>query len=102
MRREPVDGEAKPRRNARSVIGSLSTCRKRSSSRQIDGYLLSFCASCPDPVGAMDIVVEAPRGSTCEQVLELVLAMPERSVSSWSESELALDHPLRTRIFSST
>lgn len=72
------------------------------SSSQIDGYLLSFCASCPDPVGAMDIVVEAPRGSTCEQVLELVLAMPERSVSSWSESELALDHPLRTRIFSST
>lgn len=69
------------------------------SSRQIDGYLLSFCASCPDPAGAMDVVVEAPRGSTCEQVLELALAMPERSVDSWSESELSMDHPLRTPIF---
>lgn len=71
------------------------------TSRQIDGYLLSFCASCPDQAGAMDVVVEAPKGSTCEKVLEQVLAMPERSVDSWSDSELSMDHPLRTLIFSS-
>lgn len=70
------------------------------TSRQIDGYLLSFCASCPDPAGAMDVVVDAPAGSTCEQILEQVLAMPERSVDSWSDSELSMDHPLRTAIFS--
>lgn len=70
------------------------------SSKQIDGYLLSFCASCPDPVGAMDLVVEAPIGSTTEQLLRQALALPERAVDSWSEDELALDHPLRQPIFS--
>lgn len=71
------------------------------SSRQIDGYLLSFCASCPDPVGAMDLVLEAPVGSTIQSVLEQALALPERAVDSWSASELATDHPLRRTIFGS-
>jgi hypothetical protein len=71
------------------------------SSRQIDGSLLSFCASCPDPVRAMDLVLEGPVGSTTEAVLEQALALPERAVESWSESELAMDHPLRRTTFSS-
>lgn len=74
---------------------------KQLSSRQIDGYLLSFCASCPDPVRAMDLVLEAPVGSTIEAVLEQALALPERTVDTWSPSELAMDHPLRRTSFSS-
>ena len=70
------------------------------SSRQIDVYLLSFCASCPDPAAAMDLVVEAPQGSTTEQVLQQALALRERTVESYSAAELAIDHPLRQLIFS--
>ena len=78
----------------------LRPAGKGFSSRQIDGYLLSFCASCPDPGGAMDLVVDAPRGSTAEQILQQALALPERAIESWSEAELAFDHPLRQPIFS--
>ena len=65
------------------------------TSEQIDKQLLLFCASCPDPVAAMDLVLDAPVDSTTEDVLNQALAMPPRSVSTLTESELALDHPLR-------
>jgi hypothetical protein len=65
------------------------------TSEQIDVMLLEFCMNCPDPVRAMDAVVEAPRGSTSESVLAEALAMPVRSPASYSEAELSLDHPLR-------
>lgn len=65
------------------------------TSSQIDVMLLEFCLNCPDPAAAMDAVVEAPRGSTSEEILEATLAMPSRSPDSYSESELSADHPLR-------
>ena len=68
---------------------------KRLTSEQINEQLLLFCASCPDPVSAMDLVLDAPVGSTTPEVLEQALAMAPRSVTAWSESELATDHPLR-------
>lgn len=78
----------------------LQPAGKGFSSRQIDGYLLSFCASCPDPAGAMDLVIHAPRGSTVEQIIRQALAVPEYAVESWSEDELAFDCPLHQPIFS--
>ncbi len=65
------------------------------TSSEIDNGLLELCVNCPDPVGAMDAVLEAPPGITCEQVLEQIQAMPMKSANSFSLSELAVDHPLR-------
>jgi hypothetical protein len=61
----------------------------------IDEQLLIFCLNCPDPGAAMDLVVEAPQDCTPVSVVEHALAMTPRAVDTWSESELALDHPLR-------
>ena len=65
------------------------------SSSEIDGNLLSFCLNCPDPAGAMDLVLDAPRGAAAAAVVEKALALPARSVLTLSEDELSLDHPLR-------
>jgi hypothetical protein len=64
-------------------------------SELIDVMLLEFCMNCPDPAGAMDVVVEAPCDATAESVLAEALAMTVRNPASYSEAELALDHPLR-------
>jgi hypothetical protein len=69
------------------------------TSEQINEQLLLFCANCPDPVSAMDLVLEAPVDSTTEQVLDEALAMPPRSLATWSEAEVAKDHPLRRMVF---
>jgi hypothetical protein len=65
------------------------------SDEQIDENLFTFCLNCPDPRGAMEIVLDAPRGSTAASVVAEALAMPQRSVASWSDDELSSDHPLR-------
>jgi hypothetical protein len=65
------------------------------SSEEINEQLLLFCANCPDPVSAMDLVLEVPVGTTAHEVLEQALAMTPRSVTTWPESDLASDHPLR-------
>ena len=62
---------------------------------QIDEMLIELCLNCPDPVAAMDAILEAPHGATAAAVLEAVLNMSARSPSSYSEEELAVDHPLR-------
>ncbi|MCT6721615.1 hypothetical protein [Acidovorax sp. K2F] len=66
------------------------------SEKQLDEMLIEFCLNCPDPVGAMGAVIDAPQSSTSDEVLTAVLAMPSRSPSSYSDSELVKDHPLRT------
>lgn len=43
----------------------------------------------------MDLVLEAPVGKTTHETLEMALAMTPRSVTTWPESDLAPDHPLR-------
>lgn len=65
------------------------------TAEEIDTQLLVFCVNCPDPGAAMDLVVEAPRGSTARDVVDAALAMPARAIETWSEAELSLDHPLR-------
>lgn len=69
------------------------------TSEQIDEQLLLFCANCPDPVSAMNLVMDAPVDSTTEQVLDEALAMPPRSLVTWSDAEVAKDHPLRRMVF---
>jgi hypothetical protein len=65
------------------------------TSDRINVLLLEFCLNCPDPVAAMDLVIEAPQDSTTESVLEAALLLPKRSPSSYSYEQLALGHPLR-------
>lgn len=65
------------------------------SSEEIDVQLIEVCLNFPDPGGAMDLILEAPRGSTAAQVVAAALAMAPRSVSTWSSDELDPSHPLR-------
>lgn len=71
---------------------------KGMTSEQINKHLLDFCANCPDPVAAMDLVLDVPIGSTAQEVLDRALAMAPRSIATWTESELAADHPLRKMV----
>lgn len=66
------------------------------SEKQIDERQFIFCLNCPDPVGAMDVIFEAPQGVLVETVVDEALALPHRKISSWGPEELAMDHPLRT------
>jgi hypothetical protein len=43
----------------------------------------------------MDTVLEAPRGLVIEELLHEIQAMSPRSVNTYTESELAGNHPLR-------
>jgi hypothetical protein len=65
------------------------------SSSDINDQLLEFCINCPDPCGAMDAVLEAPTGASAAGVVAQALRMQPRASSTWSEHELAADHPLR-------
>jgi len=66
------------------------------SEKQIDERQFIFCLNCPDPIGALDVIFEAPQGVAAEAVVDEALALPHKEVSSWGEKDLALDHPLRT------
>jgi hypothetical protein len=68
---------------------------KNLSVEEIDNQLIWFCLNCPDPGAAMDLILEAPQGVKPEDVVDQALAMPVRDVSTWSEDELSMDHPLR-------
>ncbi len=50
----------------------------------------------PDPVAAMDIIIETPAPVTAAQLVDMALACPPKDVATVPESELALSHPLRT------
>ena len=78
-----------------SHLESICSSAGKFTSAQIDEMLLEFCLNCPDPVAAMDAVVEAPQDSTSEWLLDKVMEMPLRSPLSYSESELAPTHPFR-------
>lgn len=68
------------------------------TSEQIDEQLLLFCASCPDPVSAMNLVLGAPEESTTEQVLDEALSMRPRSPETWTETDVPKNHPLRCMV----
>ena len=65
------------------------------TSEEINQQLLLFCINCPDPAGAMDLVVESMAAINPEELVDKALACAPRDVSTLSESELALTHPLR-------
>ena len=66
------------------------------SSEEINKKLLRFCSRCPDPVGAMRLIVEGTAPTTAEQIVEDALALPRRSIEEVSLAELPSTHPLRT------
>jgi len=65
------------------------------SSDEINEQLDLVCINCPDPAGALDIIIETPPPVTPEELVDRALALPDRDVKSLSETELALNHPLR-------
>jgi hypothetical protein len=65
------------------------------TSQQSNDQLLLFCASCPDPMAAMDIVVELLEPLTATEMVDRALACPYRDPMSAPASELPLSHPFR-------
>lgn len=65
------------------------------SDKEAESMLLTFCLNCPDPVGAMNSVLDAPRGSTDEDIANEALALHPRSVGTVPADELPMNHPLR-------
>lgn len=66
------------------------------SDKESERMLLTFCLNCPDPLGAMNVVLDAPRGSTDEAIAQEALALPARDIALVPTSELPEKHPLRT------
>jgi hypothetical protein len=65
------------------------------SDKESEFMLLTFCLNCPDPVGAMNSVLDAPRGATDEDIAREAFGLPARSVETVPATELPMDHPLR-------
>jgi hypothetical protein len=65
------------------------------SADDLNQQLLLFCVNCPDPVGAMDLVIETSGPITALGLVEAAMALPPRDVATLSEAELANTHPLR-------
>lgn len=68
------------------------------SSEEVNRKLLTFCANCPDPIGAMRLVVECLTPMTAAQLVDVALSMPKRSLEDLPAAELPLGHPLRQTI----
>ena len=86
------------KKHAPSELANLLTemSRPGNSDRESEIYLVTFCLSCPDPFGALHAVLNAPRGSTDEEIAEQALSMASRCMTSVAETELPLSHPLRS------
>ncbi len=65
------------------------------SEKDGDEILLSFCAGCPDPVGAWWLLVECLDPMSDDEPIDCVLAMPIRSMVDVPFAELSAEHPLR-------
>lgn len=65
------------------------------TSEQLNRQLLLFCINCPDPIAAMDIVIDTPPPVTAEELVGRALACPFRDIAGVPESELPATHPLR-------
>lgn len=74
----------------------MSPVEGQHSEKEIDERQFVFCLNCPDPIGALYLLFDAPQDVSLEALLDEALSMPNRDVSSWGEESLALDHPLRT------
>lgn len=65
------------------------------TSEEINDQLFTFCANCPDPAGALDIVVETVGPVTARELVDKALSQLPRDPATLPESDLALTHPLR-------
>jgi hypothetical protein len=74
---------------------NIIMCRTDATSEEVSQALLRFCANCPDPSNAMDLVVEDLTPRTDEELVDFALAMPARDPRDLPFSELHASHPLR-------
>lgn len=68
----------------------------RLSEADWNNVLLTFCASCPDPIKARWLIVECLDPMTDEEIVDRALEMPPRKLEEVPFSELPNGHPLRT------
>jgi len=95
-RRLEVEVAKRLDRDGLLALMNVIMCRTGATSEQINQALMRFCANCPDPVGAMDLVVSdlTPWGSD-EELVDAALALPPRDVRDVPFSKLLPMHPLR-------
>jgi len=62
---------------------------------EVDRRLLTFCLNCPDPAGAMNVFLDAERGTTDTAIVAAALSLPARLVATVPVNELSAEHPLR-------
>jgi hypothetical protein len=86
------------KKHAPSELGTLLTemSQPGHSDRESEIYLMTFCLNCPDPFGALNAVLDAPRGTTDEEISKQALFMASRCIESVAEAELSPSHPLRS------
>jgi len=77
------------------VDNVLSPKGRGFASGELNQQLLLFCVNCPDPIAAMDVVVETRPPVTASELVDRALAYPRRDVAGVPETELASTHPLR-------
>jgi hypothetical protein len=65
------------------------------TSEQINRQLFLVCANCPDPAGALDIIIETKGPIDAKGLVDMALALPPRDPVFLPQSELATTHPLR-------
>lgn len=84
------------RLNREGLIQVVSTLFSPAPNSEREGneMLITFAANCPDPVSAMKVFLDADEESAAE-VVDKALAMPPRSVSTYSARQLHPNHPLR-------
>ena len=75
---------------ARSLLTDLTASTEESNAR-----LLLFAVNSPDPVRAMDLVIEPGGPDTPEALVDASLSFPLREPRSLPFSKLHRDHPLR-------
>ena len=70
--------------------------KNKFNQKEVDQALISFCAECPDPVGARWLIVECLDPMTDDELVNRALSMPLRPISDVPTSVVPGDHPKRT------
>ena len=65
------------------------------TSEELNQKLLVFCMNCPDPISAMDLVVECMTPMSAQELVDKALSYPPRHVADVPESVLPACHPFR-------
>ena len=79
-----------------SVIDQLLNPKHSDPTQEQVIYNLDlFCANCPDPSGAMDVVIETPSPTTAQEIVNRAMSLPAKDVADVPTTKLAASHPLR-------